>query len=120
MSGPVIVPATVELLTRFYGAPPQRSMRAFVGVLDGEVLGVVALIPDGSRLGLISDVKAHGRMFRKAIVRGAREIMALAEQIGAPVHAAVDPGIPCAERFLERLGFYRITPEVFEWRPGSR
>jgi hypothetical protein len=118
--GPVIIPATAELLERFYGAPPKQTMRAFVGVLDGEVLGVVALVADGSRMALFSEMKPEARKYSKAIVRGAREIMALAERIGAPVHAAADTDIPCAERFLTRLGFTRIAPEVFEWLPGSQ
>lgn len=113
-----IVPATAELLTRFYGEAPKRSMRALVGVCGDEVLGVVALVPDGNRLALISEMKPEARKYRKAIVRAAREIMRIAQAAGAPVHASPDPEIACAKSFLERIGFSHLHGDVYECKPS--
>lgn len=109
-----IRPATVELLTAFYGAPPARSMRAFVGLADGSALAVFGLAYEEGRMLLFSDLKPEARRYKKTLVQGAFRVMALARAMNVPVHAVAG----CADgsvRLLERLGFERVG-DVFIWK----
>lgn len=114
MTTTAIVPATRELLTAFYGEPPARSMRAFVGLADGVPLAVFGLYYDEARLVLFSDIKPEARRFKKSLVAGAFRVMDLARELGLPVHAVAG----CADgsvRLLERLGFRLESLDLYVW-----
>lgn len=99
-----IVPATLPMLTAFYGHAPQRSMFAFAGLADGQPLAIFGLYYDDARLVLFSDIRPEARRFKKRLVQGAFRVMALAREKAVPVYAVAD----CVEgsvRLLERLGF---------------
>lgn len=106
-----IVPATPELLLRFYGRAPAVSMRAFVGIHDGEPLAVFGLYYDAGRMVLFSNIKPEARRFKKTLVAGAFMVRDLARSLGVPVHAAADCCVDGSVRLLERLGFKRAADD---------
>jgi hypothetical protein len=118
MTEPLIRPATAADLERFYGAPPARTMRAWVAVLDGEPLAVagIAYQSIGQPPYLFSDLKPEMRRHRKAIVRGARQMLAAVARPGLMAIAG-EAGSP---RLLTRLGFVHVgtTPqgEIYQWQ----
>ena len=101
-----ILPATAIDIETFYGEPPKRSMRAFVGLADGVPLACFGLYYDTGRMVLFSDIKPEARRYRKTLVSGAFRVMDLARELGVPVHA-VAGCVDGSVRLLERLGFTR-------------
>lgn len=111
-----IVPATADMMTAFYGRPPQRSQRAFAFVRDERVIGIFGLYADGGRMVLFSDLTPELRTLKKTLVKGMRFVMGVAKQIGAPVHACADEGVEGSEKLLTRHGFQKIADDVYEFR----
>lgn len=107
-----ILPATHELLTQFYGEPPSRSMRAFVGIADGVPLAVFGLYYDVGRMVLFSDIRPEARRFKKTIVQGAKAVIELAKEMRVPVHAVAGTA-DGSVRLLERMGFKRESGNFF-------
>jgi hypothetical protein len=70
---PAIVPATPDLLKRFYGDAPRRTVRALAAVLEGEPLCVAGIYRDGDRLVGFADMRPEMReRYRKTGMRMAR------------------------------------------------
>jgi hypothetical protein len=119
VTAPEIRPATADDLARFYGSPPERTMRALVAVLDGEPIAVagIAYQRPGQPPYLFSDLKPEMRRHRKAIVKGARQML---RDLARPGLVAI-AGEPTAPRLLARLGFRHVTTtsqgEIYEYRP---
>lgn len=111
-----IVTATPELLTRFYGHPPKRTMRAVAAVRGERVIGIAGIYPDGHRQVMFSELTDEIRADRRAIVRGIRAVTELARARGTAVHARAAE-VDGAERMLEHIGFVKVHPEVFVWKP---
>lgn len=111
-----LVPATAELIERFYGKPQERSIRGIVMVRGDEVLGVGGYYVDGARVVVFSELNDEGMLQRKLIMRGAYEVLGMAAETGMPAHAIPDPRIPSAAHFLKQLGFTELGFGVWEWR----
>lgn len=111
-----IVPATQELLERFYGYTPKRSQRAVVAV-DGErVIGVAGVYMDDGRQVMFSDLTDEIRKDKRTIVRGIREVLRLAAKRHLPVHALADPEIEGSETLLRHMGFEEIADRIYQWQ----
>ena len=109
-----IVPATPELLREFYGHEPGRSMRAFVGMLDGKPVACFGVYYCDDKLVLFSDIRDEARPFKKSLVQGAFKVRDLMKELNAPVYA-VAGCVDGAVRLLERMGFQRES-DMFVWR----
>jgi hypothetical protein len=105
-NSPVIRPATAADAAAFYGAErPMKSMRGFVAELNGDVVGVGGFYYERGYLIAFSEMKESLRPYRKAIVRGARRIMAQIIERKLPVFALANCDEPTAPQFLKGLGF---------------
>jgi hypothetical protein len=106
MSEPSIRPASAEDIAAFYGRPPQRSIRAFVAVLDNVPVAVAGIAYQGIRGApyLFSDMRPEMGRYRKAVVRGARAVLLALARPGMPASSST----PAAVRFLKRLGFVEL------------
>jgi hypothetical protein len=111
-----IVPATADLLQRFYGAAPTRSQRAVVAIKDDRVIGVAGVYPDGERAVMFSDLTDELRADKRAVVRGIRAVLELASKRDMPVHAWADPKVEGSERLLLHMGFEHLKDRVYQWR----
>ena len=114
-----IEPATEGLLTAFYGRPPPRTVRALVAVRDGKPIGVAGVWRGAERLVMFSDLSPEARADKRLMVRGIRAVLGLVRDTGLPVHAVADKEVEGSERLLERVGFHRLTDEVWECRDFS-
>jgi N-acetylglutamate synthase-like GNAT family acetyltransferase len=112
-----IRPATAEDLESFYGSSPKRSMRAFVGVMDGKPVGLAGIYYWGNQVVAFSEVKPE--MPRHAIGRGALKVLSMIRRMGVPVLALAQGDIPGAPEFLKRCGFEHVDTtcqgEVYRW-----
>lgn len=113
---PAIVPATPEILTRFYGQPQRCSVRALAAVLDGEPICIAGTCVQGGRKVMFADVRDEMRRYPKTGVRMAKKVMDGIRADGVPVAAMADEGVESARRFLEYLGFQPVHDGVYAWR----
>lgn len=115
-----IVPATRALLTEYYGQPPSKSQRAWVGLIDGTPVGVAGFLLHGQYITLFSDLGQGIRGHKKDIWRAAAFIMDQAKRYKTPVLAIADPDEATAPRFLSRLGFTFVGTcsdgDVYQWQ----
>lgn len=110
---PEIVPATPELMERFYGTPQQITVRALAAVLDGEPLCIAGTFTQGGVTVVFANVKPEMRTrFKKTGVRLARRVM---ETVSGRVVAMPDGNVEAAARFLEHLGFTKSENGVYAW-----
>lgn len=115
---PVIVPATAELIDRYYGhRPPWTVHRAFAAVLDGEPVCIAGALRDGERFVAFADIRPVMReRFVKTGLRMARRVMESYRALGVPLYALAACDVPAAERFLLHLGFQPLPNGGFVWQ----
>lgn len=113
--GPAFRVATGEDFEAFYGMPPKHSMRAWVADLGGRPVGIGGVMYLSSDLPpvLFSAMKPELRRFPKAIVSGARQLMAAMS--GHYAIARADPAEAHSQKLLTRLGLQHVQGSVFEW-----
>jgi acetyl-CoA carboxylase carboxyltransferase component len=116
MKNPEIVPATPDLIKRFYGHAQPWTVRAFAAVLNGEPLCIAGVGYAEGQSVVFANVKPVMReRFKKTGVRLAKCVMQLVAERGQPVIALPDCGLESAPRFLEYLGFQRLPNGVYAW-----
>jgi len=115
-----VVPATEEMIRRFYGAPSAKSWRALAVVDGDEVLGIGGIYLDGPRWVLFSnmreDVQASLKKYRRELLRVCWALLGIASRKKLPVQALADPEIVGSDRLLAHLGFVHIDRGVWQWR----
>ena len=84
-------------------------------VRDGEILGYAGVYLDGARYIMYANLCAAAWEEKRAVVRGWRRLIATVKTKGLPIHATADPKMEASARFLEHLGFARITGNVYRW-----
>ena len=97
-------------------------MRAVVADLDGEIIGIGALIYQrGAMVGLKMEIKPDMRRYKVALHKGAKMLLAIAKASGLPAVAAIrDATEPRSAQWMTRLGFQHATDdeegEIWIWR----
>jgi hypothetical protein len=114
-----IVPATTELLKRFYGVPPVRSQRAVVAMRGDDVVGVAGVFLAEAGQVMFSDLTDEVRKSKRTIIRGIREVQKLAKP-SMPVYAEADEEIEGSEKLLEHMGFVHYRDRIYRWQASSR
>lgn len=112
-----IVPATADLLMRFYGKLPVPTVRALAAMEGDEVLGVTGFYPDCGRMVLFAKIgeKVDRRRHARRIFSTARRVLEQARSFGMPVEAVADPEIEGSERLIVHLGAKRVHREIYRW-----
>jgi len=82
--------------------PSPLSVRAYVAVLNGEVVGIGGVAFHGKQLVVFSDIKPALKPYPLTIWRGAKKVMGL---VKGSATALVDPDMATAPRFVKGLGF---------------
>lgn len=103
-----IVPATAELIDKFYDGKPLPTMRAYV-VLNGEdePIAVAGFFyrTQKQRI-LFSDIKNNENAKHKVLtMRVAKKLMKIADENDWTLIAYPNPEIETATQFLSHLGF---------------
>lgn len=112
-----IVPATAEMLRRFYGRLPEQTVRA-LAVTEGDVvLGVTGFYPDNGRTVLFAKIgeQVERRRYVRTILICAHRILEMARTLGMPIQAVADTEIEGSNRLIEHLGAERIHREIYQW-----
>ena len=109
------VPATPELMARFYGKPIERTVRGFVGMEDGEVLGIGGYYLTQESIIVFSEISPKGMTKKKSIVKGIKKVLQIAKQTGLPIYAVPDVNIESASKLLKPIGFIELKPGVYRW-----
>ena len=111
-----IVPATPALLAQTRVGKPPMTMRALVAIDEtGKPLAVAGLYAEPHRLILFSDLCDELRQNKRALIKGIRQVMDIAQRKGAPVHALADPEIPGSAALLKHMGFHHLTGDLYAW-----
>jgi hypothetical protein len=108
-----IVPATPELLARFYGDAPKRTARAVAVVRGEEVLGVGGVYREGTNSVLFSDMTDELRKNKRALVKALRAVMRLMK---GTVYSWADPDIEGSDVLLKHMGFEPYRDGVYQWQ----
>lgn len=101
-------PATADDVRALYGEDIESSSSLFIE--DGVALGGLAIV-DGREYATLRVLPGASA---KALVRAARRVCAMMKP---GTLARRDAEIPCADRFLRRLGFVPVDGVVYELRP---
>lgn len=116
-STPVVREAARKDIQTLIGRDPPHTCRAWVAVLDGEVVGLAGYYLPGGPPIVFSQITDGLRPHRKFIVRIARDFMAM---MPSPILAVASRKEPTSERFLKWLGFEWVRSddvgEVYQWQ----
>ena len=115
------VPATREMLERYYGFNPRPTVRVQAMVENGEILGVGGMSITRNRMvvfvSMKEELRERMRKYPRALVRKVLELQDYAKRKGLVLQAEPDKTIPCSLQFLARLGFEKVSgTEVYIWR----
>lgn len=102
-----IRPATPADVRNYYGGPPQKTMRAYVVVADGEIIAIGGFIRIRSNvMALFSDIKTGMQEAHPVTaVRFAKKLMKIADDNGWTLLSWPAEDILKAPKFLRYLGF---------------
>ena len=113
-----LLPATQDLVERYYGKRPLMSMRGVVAVEDGVPIGLGGVYRDQNRMVVFCEMKPAAKKYRKHILMAARLVLKLAYEYDE-LRAVASPDEPTAVRFLGHLGFRHEVADVYvirrEW-----
>lgn len=110
-----LLPATQDLVERYYGKRPLMSMRGIVAVEDGVPIGLGGLYRDQNRMIVFCEMKPAAKKYRRHILMAAKLVLALIREYDE-VRAVASPDEPTAVRFLEHLGFRHEVENVYVMR----
>jgi hypothetical protein len=106
-------PAKSEDVEAFYGRKSPDTIKAFVGIVDGEVAGFGGIKYARDGLVFFGDLKDVARAHPLALVKGCKAMLATVPD-HVPVFCLPDGDVMGSERFLEFLGFAPAFDNV--WR----
>lgn len=113
-----VSPATRDDLIAHYGSC-DYTMRAFIGRIDGEIVGVGGVAVVQGRAVAFFDITDRLREQPVFLTKIAISVLRQARQLGhRHIFCAPEPGEPRARPWLERIGFADIGNGVMEWHPS--
>ena len=114
----LVVPATVSLITDFYGEPPSKTQKSFAILEEGNVVSIVGVYRNSGKAVLFSDskpqVEENKKHYARAAVKSMKLLLPYMKEIGA-VMSVADEKIHRSVEFLEHFGFIK-NGEVFIWQ----
>jgi N-acetylglutamate synthase-like GNAT family acetyltransferase len=119
MSKVTVRRATRADIEAFSDLANKPTIRAYVGVLDGEIIAIGGLAFSMGRWFAFCDLTEKARKYKLTIARVGKRIMDDAREMGLRfVYADADPNEPTAVRWLTSLGFEPDprTLVYYRWR----
>jgi hypothetical protein len=107
-------PSTIQDLMAHCGDLPPYRLRAFTGLLDGQIIAIggVAYLPNGAVLAFLDaseEVRSKGKL---SLYKTAKRLVEECKARGVTmINAMQQVDIEAAERFLTRLGFKLSDPK---------
>lgn len=113
-------PSRPEDFLELIGGPPGHRAKTITALAGDRVLGVGGVIYINGELWASLQMAPEARRYPTAIHRAGLKAIELFRAIGARrVYANAQPDNPAAERWLERLGFSRVSDRHFVWRSDA-
>lgn len=109
-------PATRSDIDAFYGVAVRDTIRAWVGVVDGEVAAIGGIRYAGGMVVAFGDFNDVVRGSPVTLFRSCLRALSTINP-SVPVYAGPAPEVPAATRFLVALGFHKVTEDL--WRRGA-
>ncbi len=106
-----IVPATPEIMRRFYGVA--RTCRAYAVVRGEEILGIGGIRFEGNLPIMFSDLKESERQNKRLIVRCTRKMQELIREYDFPVFAEAEETIMGSDNALKHIGFSHLKDRIW-------
>ena len=114
-----LLPATAAHVLALYGKSLPVTIFGIAGVEGERVLGMGAIYAEDGNMVLTcriaEEARADLRSHTRALLHGARALLAEATKARLPVRCVADRRYPRAVELLEHLGFRRIDKDLFEW-----
>ena len=120
-----IRPATQKDVDAFYGKKPIYSMRAYVAVLNDEVIAIGGVCRQEGHMVAFSEMKPEMRKHKKDIIRVGQKIFEIIQGYNT-VFTVANPKEKHAKKHITRLGFELVEinregEEVYRWhKPPHR
>jgi GNAT superfamily N-acetyltransferase len=112
--------ATAEDIAAFSDMTNRPTTIAWVGELDGKIIGLAGFARNKGRWIAFADLSEEARPYKVTIARAAIRAMDEVRRLGIPfVYAVLDETEPTALKWLQSLGF-SLDPRsqhLFRWRP---
>ena len=108
-----IRPASAQDILSFYGHAPSCRTKAIIVLIDNKPMGIAGLQYRNIGIVAFSDMKDEMRPYKKAILKTARALAELVSRQRRRVFAIAE--LPTSPAILERIGFERVTDEVYQW-----
>ena len=109
------VPATAELVARYYAEGWKKGSMYALAVQDGDtLLGLVGIYRDAAGWVMFSDGDRDRVTSPRFKVQMMKRLLAIADQYHlTPLYAVADEHIESAGRFLEHYGFVRDEGSIY-------
>jgi hypothetical protein len=107
-----VIPATYDVLVKFYGKAPERTQKSYAIVDDGEIVSIVGVYRENGMAVLFSDslpeVEEVKKKYAKAAVKSVKMLTPYMKDINEVVSVA-DEKKSRSQAFLEHFGFKNIN-----------
>lgn len=99
----VIRNATTDEVERMVGKQG-KTVRAVVGVMDGNVLGIGGIVYEDSYIKAFMDITEEGKLCKKSLAKATKMVLEMAKEKNLKLIAVADD-TDIAPQFLEHFGF---------------
>ncbi len=114
----VLMPATPELLHRFFGGPPKLTVvDAVCAVRGDEVIAVGGVHYYCGRMIVFGNLCDELRASKRVLVKAYRLVVEMMRAAKVPVLSICDADIHGADVLLRHMGFRQAQQEVYQWQP---
>ncbi len=105
-----VVQATQEDVQAFHGRASDCSFRGIAVREDGLTIALAGVYNYAGKRVVFSDLKDSARKYRKSTLKIAKEYLS---GLRGELYAVCSDTEPTAPRFLEHLGFYKVTDTIY-------
>jgi hypothetical protein len=109
-----IKPATKEAIARYHGRALNRSGRAWIGVRDGEILGIAGYYLDQHGYVMYSSMTEELKKDKRFIVKAIRFMKEKAGELKIPIYAKAE--FVTSETVMKHAGFVEIAEGLYRWQ----
>ena len=103
-------PANQKDVRDFHNGDPIYSFRGIVVLEDDKPIALAGIYGYAGKRIIFSELKDEARKYRKTTLKIAKEYLA---SVKGELYAFCSETETTAPRFLEHLGFYKVTPMIY-------
>jgi len=113
-----IIPTNKELLERFYGSVPSRTLKSLTVLDKGEPIAIGGIYREHEWYVMFMDVMdgIKPRDHKRILLKCSKILIKKVQQLKLPVYSLADPEIVGSDILLEHMGFEQIYGDVYQWQ----